>query len=253
MKRGGPAQKVVLARSKEGNGELKEKLSGLGVNATAVDTIKFDFPEDRDRMDAAIKRMPNYDWVAFTSQKGVDAFRERAAELGVDIDGPGPKFAAVGPATAAALEEMGVRVAYVPKDYLTSALGGGLPTDSGRKVLLLRSDAGAKSLVERLGERGFEVDDVPAYRTLPLSARLDPRAVDGASFVVFASPSEVSGFQALLGQDELDKVAKKATAACIGPVTAEAARDAGFRSVVFPEEHTVDALAAKVRELVTGD
>ncbi len=117
-------------------------------------------------------------------------------------------------------------------------------------MLLLRADIGEASLVATLRRRGFEVTDLAIYRTIEVPGLADPDSLEGAGLVVFASPSEVRGFRGRLRKAEFDKLATGATAACIGPVTAEAARASGFRSVCYPEEHTIGGLVEKVRELI---
>jgi uroporphyrinogen III methyltransferase / synthase len=242
------AQKVVVARSKEGNFELQDRLSDLGIKTVAVETIRFEEPVDWSRVDEAIRRIGEFDWVAFTSPRAVVAFGRRMRRLG--IEGRRPKFAAVGRSTAASLERLGFNVDFVPRDYLTEALGVELPARKGDRVLLLRTDIGEKRLLNSLRERGVDVTDLAIYLTKTAPGKVDPEGVKGASLVAFASPSEVRAFRERLGAEEFRELAKGAAAVCIGPVTAEAAREAGFGRVISSEEHTVEGLVDKVREAV---
>ncbi len=238
---------VVVARSREGNDELLAMLAKSGVPATAVETIRFEAPVDLRAVEGAVAGVSEYDWVAFTSPRAVAVFGERFR--GAEGAGTRPRFAAVGPATAAALREIGLTAGFVPERFLTSELGEKLPLEEGRRVLLFRADIGDKGLVKALEKRGFEVTDVAAYRTLAVDGPLDRATVEGARLVAFASPSEVRGFASRLGSEGLARVAARATAVCIGPVTASAARGAGFNSVEFPGRHTVASLAEKIAEV----
>ncbi len=244
---------VVVARSAPGNRELQAKLAAMGIRSTPVETIRFAEPAGRDGLDRAVERIGDYDWLAFTSPRGVAAFVERLDSLGVGVKPGRPRMAAVGSRTAEALRRRGFQVEFVPPEFLTSALGEGLPSGYGRKVLLMRADIGEESLVSTLTRRGFEVSSVVAYRTEVVPGLDSAREVSGARLVAFASPSEVRGFKARIPPRTFDELAVRASAVCIGPVTAEAAKAAGFRSVVSCEEHTIDALAEAVREMVGSD
>lgn len=243
-------QAVIVARSQEGNRDLQERLSQLGISSAAVDTIKFEEPADWSEVDEAMMEIGGFDWVAFTSPRAVTAFAARLERLGVRVNGRKPRVAAVGAKTEAVLRAQGLEVDFVPKKYLTSALGEGLPQGLGKKVLLLRTDIGEKGLVESLARRGFEVRDLAIYYTRPVVGRVDLEGVRDARLVVFASPSEVNGFKNRLTPAAFRRVAGQATAACIGPVTAGTARDVGFKSVVSAQNHTIEALVDKIGELI---
>lgn len=240
---------VVVARSREGNEEMLEKLQERGIGAGAVETISVDEPGDWSEVDGALRSLGDFEWVVFTSPRGVALFRKRLAALSLDPSKLKARFAAVGSKTAAALNEMAIEASFVPGEFLTSALGEGLPAERGARLLLLRSDIGEKRLATMLEERGFLVSDVAIYQTKFVPGPVDPRLLDGASLVVFASPSEVEGFRRRLGPG-FGAMAPRMTAACIGPVTAKAAKAAGFGAIAFPKEHTADALAAKVKEML---
>lgn len=243
---------IVAARSKEGNDELQGMLAERGLEATPVETIRLDDPEDWGPVDGAIARIGSFDWVAFTSPRGVATFTRRLKELRIDPAGLGPKFAAVGKKTAQALKRMGVAADYVPSEFLTTSLAKGIPGGAGSRILVLRADIGDKRFVASLEERGFMVEDIVAYRTKFVPGPVEPELVSGARVVVFASPSEVEGFRRRLGGVGFREVATRATAACIGPVTAGAAEREGFSSVVFANEHTLEALVEKVAEMMVN-
>jgi uroporphyrinogen-III synthase len=100
------------------------------------------------------------------------------------------------------------------------------------------------------------VDEVAAYHTVeaPEGARRPLRALfadGGVDAIVFASGSAVRGLLALLGP--VERRAALATPACsIGPTTAAAAREAGFRRVVEAAAQSTVALAELVAR-VAGD
>lgn len=242
------AQKVVVARSKDGNHEFQRRLAELGIQSVAVETIRFEEPYDWSPVDGAIEGIEGFDWVLFTSPRGASAFGSRVRKLGKAV--AGPRMAAVGASTSLALEEQGFRADFVPRDYLTADLGEGLPSGQGKRVLLLRADIGERGLVLSLRRRGFEVKDIAIYSTRRVSGRVDVGPLKDAGLVVFASPSEVKAFRERLGPGDFKSISRQATAACIGPVTAAAAKAAGFKTFAVPEDHTVDALVETVREVL---
>lgn len=241
---------VILARSSEGNLELQRGLGSLGISTESVETIRFEEPATWQGVDGAIAEMSSYDWVAFTSPRAVGAFVLRLGPR-FQRDAAGPRIAAVGPKTADALKSAGLEVDFVPAEFLTSELGAGLPAEFGRRVLLLRADIGDDALVEQLERRGFVVKSLAVYRTVAVKGTIDATILERASVVAFASPSEVRGFKARVPSLRFAEILSQATAACIGPVTADAALEAGFRSVKFPDEHTVEGLIRTVQEIIS--
>jgi len=242
---------VVVARSKEGNRELVQKLNGIAFRTVTLNTVSFQEPKDWSYVDLQLRRLDSFDWLVFTSATGVKFFARRLRELGLGLPaGEKPRVAAVGEKTAERLREEAFIVNFIPRRYLTSALASQLPSGIGRRVLLLRADIANKELVSSLGQRGFEVTDVAIYHTgvSRRSSRNAERLRD-ADVVVFASPSEVEGFIAKVPVSVVSSVQARAVAACIGPVTAEAARRAGFGKIVAPSEQTIDSLVNEIRRL----
>jgi uroporphyrinogen III methyltransferase / synthase len=242
---------VVVARTEEGNKELLERLVDLGIDAMEIETIAFQDPSDWTEVDRAIWSIGDYDWVVFTSPRAVRAYLLRTHHFGHRIRRPSPRFAAVGPKTASILEQAGLVVDFVPQKFLTAALARGLPSEFGKRVVLFRADIATKELPDVLVRRGFEVTDLAIYSTRMVPGAVNPRRLSGARLVVFASPSEVRGFKSKVPPKIFVQLTQRALALCIGPVTADEARVAGFRKVASPSEHTLDALVRKVREAVS--
>jgi len=137
----------------------------------------------------------------------------------------------------------------VPKHFLSISLGAELPGPGGR-VLLLRGDIGEKAILSRLAGRGFTTEDVAIYRTRGLRAA-DIGPVRDADVVIFGSPSAVEALCGSLPEGSLTEVTGK-IAACIGPVTAGAARSHGFSHIVEPDANTFDSVVETIRRLGTG-
>jgi uroporphyrinogen-III synthase len=141
----------------------------------------------------------------------------------------GPRWAAVGPATAAALEAEGVRVERIPRAGTGAAIAGLLGELAGVRVLLPRARIAGRDLPYALTARGALVDDVPAYDTVigPESSRIPlAQALDeGLDAAIFTSGSTVEGFFRLV-PDPLGALSTILTIS-IGRSTARALADAG--------------------------
>ena len=236
---------LLVTRPAQQAAELIGLLADRGIDAISVPTVEIAPAPAGGALDDAILSLDDAAWLVVTSVNGAAALVARLTALGralpVDL-----LVAAVGPATAAALQAGGVRVDHVPSRYRTVAIAEGLGDLVGRRVVLARADAATRDLRDALVERGAVVEEVVAYHTVegPANSRDTIRSalaqrLDG---VTFTSGSTVRGLHALLSPPE----ALRATALpgyCIGPVTARVARLAGFAVPVVADRHTAAALA----------
>ncbi len=245
-------RRVLVTRAREQAPGLSDLLAREGAEPIPIPTIEIVPPEDYGPLDAAIARLGAYDWVIFTSGNGVSSFSSRLRALGKDARAFGrAKICAVGPATGAALERVGLRADFVPVEYLTGAIPEGLGILEGRRVLLPRADIASNQLAEDLRAGGAQVDEVVAYRTRPAKApAVDLLALfrDGeVDAVALASPSAVKSLVISLTSKEPEGPSAaehlaRTIVACIGPVTAQTARELGIRVDVIASEHTMEGL-----------
>ena len=225
-------RRVLLTRPESDSTKLVDLLRMRGLDASAIPTIEIAAVDHGGPLDAALASAPLPDWVVVTSANGANATLDAATRLGVDLDGT--RWAAVGPATAAALRARGIEPALVGSADGV-ALASELGIRPGERILLPRSDIADGRLVDVLEERGAQVEAVVAYRTIegPRSSRDRSRALfaSGApDAIVFTSGSTVRGLVALLAPAHL-AAARAAVACCIGPRTADAAAAAGFQNI----------------------
>ncbi len=214
------------------------RLEAAGARPVVVPTIAVRALEG-DPLDAALRGLAERDWIVVTSPNGARAALDRLETVRVALPA-GPRWAAVGPRTAAVLEARGVRVACVPGAALGAAIPDAMGDVAGRSVLLLRARAAGDDLPAILRDRGAEVDDVPAYETVvgPESSRaaLAAALADGLDAIVFTSGSTVRGYLRLGGSPGAG------VAACIGPSSARAARKAGFTAVAVADERSPEGI-----------
>jgi uroporphyrinogen-III synthase len=238
---------VLVTRPPEQSAELTRILGERGasvLSAPAIDLV----PAPRGPLDRAANELASgaFEWVVFTSRAGVEALGSALARMGKRFDELPARLAAVGDGTARALESFGGRADLVPPTFTTSALGRAMPRGTGR-VLLARADIAPEGLEDRLVRKGWTPVRVDAYRTRR-PARLPPAAARAlragiVDAVAFTSASTVDGFTALTRALDADGV-RLPGAVCIGPVTAAAARRAGYRVVAVARPHTIEGLVA---------
>jgi uroporphyrinogen-III synthase len=238
---------VAVTRAPEQAGELTERLEALGARVVEVPTIQIVPPEDGGAALAdAADRLTAYDWVVFTSANG-------AARLVGALDaGPGrpapndwPHVAVVGSGTAEVLGAYGVPVDLVPARFVAEGLLDAFGDGPGR-VLLPQAAVARPVLAEGLRARGWTVDVVTAYRTIP--AVLPPELVAAAAAadaITFTSSSTVQNFLHAAGAEHLPPVV-----VCIGPVTAATAAERGITVAGVAAQHSLAGLVdAVVRAL----
>lgn len=234
-------RRVVTTRDTPGR--LDALLADLGAEVVHVPLIEIVDPDD-PALDAALVATAagRYEWVVVTSQHG-------AARVGAALAGSTARTAAVGTRTAGVLAELTGRAVDVVPDRQTAAdLVAAMPDpEPGTRVLAALADRAAPTLVEGLRARGYEVDDVIAYRTRlrrPTAAELV--AVRSADAVAFASGSAAEAWASAMG------TATPAHVVVIGPTTAAAARAAGLTVTAVAAAHTLDGLADAVVVALRG-
>jgi uroporphyrinogen III methyltransferase/synthase len=248
--------RVLVPRTKEQSGTLADRLRAYGAVPEEVPTIAVEPPRTPQQMERAIKGLVTgrYEWVAFTSRNAVKAVRERFEEYGLDARAfAGIKVAAVGDQTANDLLAWGIKPDLVPSGEQSAAglLEDWPPFDAVfdpiDRVFLPRADIATENLVAGLVERGWEVDDVTAYRTVRAAPPAAPirEAIKSGGYdaVVFTSSSTVRNLVGIAGKPHTSTVI-----ACIGPATAKTAEEHGLRVDVLAATPAVDSLASALSE-----
>ena len=242
-------KRVLVTRARSQASRLAESLEAHGAETIQAPAIRICPVADTKELDTAIRNISEYDWITFTSPNGVRGLRDRLAALSLDSRALfGVRVATVGPATAKAVEEMGIRPDLSPRVYAAERLVDEFASAGVQRgrALCLRSDIGRETLPDGLRKAGLEVDEVVAYRTemAPDSSEAAREALcDGARSVdatTFTSSSTVTNLARLLGGDV--EPINHTVVACIGPVTAETAREQGIRVDVVAKRQTVDGL-----------
>ena len=168
-----PKPRVLVTRAPNGGSLLAERLSAEGCDPVLIPAIELVPPSSFAVLDAALATLDTFAWLLFTSANAVEVFASRWQGI------PVPRLAAIGPATARALEQIGLRADLVPLQAVAESLAdallpyarqaGGAPT----RFLLIRAEEARELLPETLRAAGAEVTVAPAYRTVIPESSVD--------------------------------------------------------------------------------
>lgn len=247
--------RLMVLRGETRAAELITLLDDAGAEVVHVPAVAFDGAEDWADVDAALERLAQFRWIAFTSVNGVDYFMRRLLESGRDARSLATaRIAAIGPATAAALNRHGLRADLVPGRFTAGALADAIAAEceQGDGVLLPRGNLADDALPDALSGHGLAPTPIVVYRTLPgpnLAERAQAAIERGIDAVLLTSPSTARNLVEALGENKtmLDGI----PVISAGPTTSRGAEDVGLRVAQEATEHTaaglVDATLAWAR------
>lgn len=235
---------MLVTRPARQAAELTRRLEERGIATTCVATVAVDAESCAAELRTALRGLDGAAWLVITSVNGAAALARSVADGTVLPSSL--RIAAVGPATAGALQAAGLTVDHVPNVYRTAAIADGLGDVAGRRVVLARADAATDELHEALRARDAEVEEVVAYRTIegPAGSRdaLHAALQRDLGGIAFTSSSTVRGLIALAASTDRAR-ARTLPCFCIGPVTAATAGRSGFHVAAIAAEHTAAGLA----------
>jgi uroporphyrinogen III methyltransferase/synthase len=237
--------RIIVTRAAHQAEDLISALRAIGTTPIALPTIAIAPPMDFAPLDRALRRLPEFAGVIFTSTNAVNGFFDRADQLGVQPDfDPAAWRCAVGPATAEALARRQAPAQIVPvRNDAEGILTALVRCDvEGRTILIPAGSLHRDTLAPRLRERGATVAVVETYRTLPTA----PAALPDAEMVVFTSPSTVNYLVAAVGAHSLRGV----TIAAIGPTTRATVAAYGLKVTIEPGSPTTASLVASIEQFL---
>jgi uroporphyrinogen III methyltransferase / synthase len=249
-------RRVVVTRARAQASGLASALASLGADVIELPAIRIVPRIDSAEVRDAVGAIHSYALICLTSPNGVRLLFEALDAAGLDARALANAIvAAIGPGTAAALTDRGIRPDVVPERSVAEALAGALSgiDVAGRPVLVARPAEARDVLPDALEARGAKVDVVALYETV--AEEPDPDVVEATStadYVTFTSSSTVRNFMTAVG----DRFPERARIVSIGPVTSETAREAGLTIDAEADRHDpdglVEALLEDARDAVAG-
>jgi len=248
------AKRILITRPRAQAEEFAATLMAEGAQPIFFPVIEIIPLDDFSSLDKALHHLDQYDWLILTSVHSVDIFFKRLKFLNIRQIPRHLQVAVIGSKTASHLSEHGVKPNFIPEEYTVEAILSGLKKNiSGKRFLLPQSDLARETLAKELRSCGGVVDEIIAYHTKTIHPDLS--AMDalrsGVDVITFASPSSVKGFLDILNKYnfKLRDLPGNPLVACIGPVTASAAREAGFIVDIEAKEHTIAGLITALKKI----
>ena len=243
-------RRIVVTRTREQAGQLSHQLAELGADVLEIPTIKILPTERKTDLADALLELNAYDWLVFTSPNGVTMFFDAFFKAFEDLrDVGGVRIAAVGPATAAKLKELHLKVDLMPEEYISAKIAGAFAkfeSIENLRMLLLRAEVASPELPEALTALGAIVDDVACYRTVPetedVNGAVGRLQEEGADWITFTSSSTVENFHARFDLPGLLKKFPKTRLASIGPETSKALAVLGLKPDAEAKPHNIEGL-----------
>jgi uroporphyrinogen III methyltransferase/synthase len=235
-------KRVVVTRARAQASELARRLDALGAEPIELPAIRIEPRIDSEEVRRAVESLHAYALVCLTSANGVNLLFEAMAAQGRDARAlANASVAAIGAGTEAALASCGILADIVPERFVAEELVEALNRLQleGKPVLVARAAEARELLPDALRKQGANVDVVTLYETV--AEEPDPDALErarDADFITFTSSSTVRNFI----QATANGIAKRTRVVSIGPVTSEAAREAGLTVDVEAERHDIDGL-----------
>ena len=243
-------KRILITRPRAQADEFANKLRAEGFDPIYFPVIEIRSIENNVALERALSKLNCYEWIVFTSVNAVDVVFDQFSSLPWN---EGIKVAAVGPKTAEALKTRGVIADFVPQEYVPEAIVSGLGDLLGKWVLLPRAEIARKDLPESIFHAGGIPHEITVYKTLPTQADLKGLSAlqAGVEVITLTSPSTVQNFIAIAQQNKLDplRLPNNPLFACIGPITEQAAKEAGLPNIVVAKEYTTDGLLEVLKNL----
>lgn len=248
--------RVVVTRARDQAPELTQPLVERGAEVLEIPVIKIEPPSQFNDLNDALQTLGEYDWLVFTSVNGVRAFFDYFFKTFEDLRDIGAvRIAAVGPATAAKIRELHLKVDVMPAEHVGAKIAGAIAkyqNIENVKICLLRAEGANPDLPRALEALGAIVDDIPCYRTVMDTD--DPAGATaqllekGTDWITFTSGSTVKFFNARFDIGQLLKKFPQIKFASIGPETSAALTALGISATVEAKKHTVDGLVAALEK-----
>jgi uroporphyrinogen-III synthase len=241
---------ILVTRARAQADEFAEKLRAARFEPVYFPVIEIKPVENNVALERAFAKLDCYEWIVFTSVNAVDVVFDQFPSH--HLDGI-TKVAAIGPKTADALKGRGITPDFVPEEYVAEAILPGLGDLLGRWVLLPRAEIARNELPDAIFQAGGVPHEITIYKTVPSTPEAEALAalLSGVDVITFTSESTVQNFISITKQNGFDPLdlPNNPVFACIGPVTEQAARDAGLSNVIVAKEYTTDGLITALKQM----
>jgi len=244
---------VLFTTPRNYAGPLGELLLQRAARPVWMPTIEIWPMEDYRELDDIISNLSEYDWIAFTSENGVEPFCARLKALGLDAGAIGNTKIAAFRADSQVLEKHGIKADLIPGVMSPKGIIDGLierGVDSGRVLVPCPQVQGVKEpyvvpeFIDELNKIGMTAQRLEVYRTVALkdSGDMEKNMILNGhiDIIVFTSSAEIFSLLEQLGDDR--DVLNKATIAYMGSFTSKTGGEVGLNVDIVPEAFTMRGL-----------
>lgn len=220
--------RVLVPRGGTWGDLVAQALRDQGAHPVIAPLVDYSHTSEEDKLVAALKDLESgrFDWMTATSSTVADVLSHHNAVIHTDT-----QVALVGEATAVAFRDAGYPISRTPsEENSTHALleeWTEIDTPEVLKVLTLRSDVAIPVLTEGLINRGHDVTQVLAFRTVgvPASVHIREDIESGRINALLVASAKIAEEVAA----QFPNLPESTIVACIGPNTLSAATAAGLR------------------------
>jgi uroporphyrinogen-III synthase len=274
--------RVLITRSPHQASALADALRAHGIEPILIPTIEIAPPTTYASLDDAICNLANFHWLIFTSANAVEAFAQRRTLLAssssvtnqvpqgfslgshspLKRDGalaPDIQIAAIGPATATALELIGMKPTLIPPKAIAESLAEVLtphalqPDGTPTRFLLVRAEEARNVLEEQLKTAKAELTIASAYRNIlpeaSISAIRELFKTHPPDAISFTSSSTATNLIALLEAAHLT-LPLNILRISIGPITSQTLRALNLPPHAEADAPSVASLSEKLLEVL---
>ena len=240
-------KRILVTRPEDQVTDLQNLLETWGACVINHPVIEIRPPETWEAVDRAIDNLEQFTFLVFSSANGVRFFVKRLWEIGKDVRALGStRVAAIGPGTAAALEDCCIKPDCVPREYRAESLAEALNQLPERgKILLIRASRGRQALPEMLSTAGWQVHQVVAYQSMDVPSanphvvqQMDEGQID---WTTVTSSGIAHSLVRLFGER-----LKRTRLASISPVTTATLEELGFPPAVEAQEYTIPGIVSAI-------
>ncbi|PLZ97530.1 uroporphyrinogen III synthase [Fischerella thermalis CCMEE 5268] len=243
-------KRILVTAPRNYAARLISQLINQGALPVLMPTIETCALADFTELDTTLMQIDTFDWIAFTSRNGIDAFFKRLEALEISVSVlKNCRISAIGK-DAERLSDFGIKVDLIPQEPSPKGIIAELakvPNINKQTVLVpvpevvgIAEPNVIPEFVAGLKKLGMSVTRVPTYTTRCLDKSLYEVELHlirqgKIDAIAFSSTAEISGF--------LQMVTSKAdyqqcVIACFGPYTAANARKLGLNVSIVAENYS---------------
>lgn len=245
-------KRVLVPRGKNSAKSFSSIVEGYGGIPVEVPLLGFRPVEKVKSIEPIIGSLHTYDWIIFTSNVTVETFFTLVKRKNVSL----PKIAVIGEKTELALNNLGIKVDFKPKEYVAESFVKEFEpyVKPGEKLLIPKGNLARDVIAQFFRDKGHVVDEVIIYETYfpeeskeKLVQLLTDKNID---VLPFTSPSTIDHFMSVVEEYNLHDSLRDCVIAVIGPISKRKCEALGLEVHVMPEVYTsYDMITAVVSYL----